>query len=111
MFPHLRKLAQAVCASIGTGFADAGYDSAFNRDLCGKQGGEPVIRRRGDAHGSGLGPVRHIVENANAWRLSNKRTSGSTEDTTDQQPSCRHCSPLLASTWSHIASQNRENGV
>lgn len=73
MFPHLLKLAQAVCASIGKVFADAGYDSAFNRDLCRKQGVDPVIRRRGDDHGSGLGKVRHIVENANSWLLSNKR--------------------------------------
>jgi transposase len=73
MFPHLLKLAQAVCASIGKVFADAGYDSAANRDLCRKQGMEPVIRQRGDEHGSGLGKVRHIVENANSWLLSNKR--------------------------------------
>lgn len=73
MFPHLLKLAQAVCASIGTVFADAGYDSAANRDLCWKKGVQPVIRRRGDEHGSGLGTVRHIVENANSWLLSNKR--------------------------------------
>ena len=73
MFPHLLKLAQAVCASIGTVFADAGYDSAANRDLCWKKGVQPVIRRRSDEHGSGLGKVRHIVENANSWLLSNKR--------------------------------------
>lgn len=73
MFPHLLKLAQAVCASIGKVFADAGYDSAFNRDLCRKRGVDPVIRRRGDDHGSGLGTVRHIVENALSWVLSNKR--------------------------------------
>lgn len=72
-FAHLLKLAQAVCASIGKVFADAGYDSAFNRDRCRKQGVEPVIRRRGDEHGSGLGTIRHIVENANAWLLANKR--------------------------------------
>lgn len=73
IFPYLLKLAQAVCASIGTVFADAGYDSAFNRDFCRKQGVEPFIRRRGDKHGSGLGKVRHIVENAISWLLSNKR--------------------------------------
>lgn len=73
MFPHLLKLAQAVCASIGQVFADAGYDSAFNRDLCRKLGVDPVIRRRGEEHGSGLGTVRHIVENAHSWLLSNKR--------------------------------------
>lgn len=73
MFPHLLKLAQAVCASIGKVFADAGYDSAVNRDCCRQQGIDPVIRRRGDEHGSGLGKVRHIIENANSWLLSNKR--------------------------------------
>src|SRR5512135_2275810 len=50
MFPHLLKLAQAVCRSIGKIFADAGYDSAFNRDLCRKQGVAPVIPRHPAAH-------------------------------------------------------------
>lgn len=73
MLPHLVKLAQAVCASIAKLYADAGYDSAFNREFCQRQGVDPWIRRRGDPHGSGLGTVRHIVENVIAWLLSNKR--------------------------------------
>lgn len=73
VLPHLVKLAEAVCASIAKLFADAGYDSSFNRTFCRKQGMEPFIRRREDGHGSGLGKVRHIVENALSWLLSNKR--------------------------------------
>ncbi|HET6365313.1 MAG TPA: IS5 family transposase [Nitrospirota bacterium] len=73
LLPHLLKLAQAVCASIAKLFADAGYDSSFNRAFCRKHGVEPLIRRRQDGHGSGLGKVRHIVENALSWLLSNKR--------------------------------------
>lgn len=73
LLPHLVKLAQAVCASIAKLFADAGYDSSFNRAFCRKQGMEPFIRRREDAHGSRLGKVRHIVENAISGLLSNKR--------------------------------------
>ncbi len=73
MLPHLVKLAQAACAAIAKLYADAGYDSAFNREFCRRQGVDPRIRRRGDPHGSGLGTVRHIVENVIAWLLSNKR--------------------------------------
>jgi transposase len=73
LLPHLLRLAQAVCASIAKLVADAGYDSSFNRDFCRKQGVEPFIRRRQEKHGSGLGKVRHIVENALSWLLSNKR--------------------------------------
>lgn len=73
ILPHLVKLAQAVCASIARLYADAGYDSAFNREVCRRQGVDPRIRRRGDPHGSGFGTVRHIVENAISWLLSNKR--------------------------------------
>ncbi|MGE5946894.1 MAG: transposase [Betaproteobacteria bacterium] len=73
LLPHLLRLAQAVYASIAKLFADAGYDSRFNRDFCRKQGVEPFIRRRQENHGSGRGKVRHIVENALSWVLSNKR--------------------------------------
>jgi hypothetical protein len=34
---------------------------------------EPLIRRREDGQGSHLGKIRHIVENALSWLLSNKR--------------------------------------
>ena len=73
LFPHLLRLAQVVCAAVGRLYADAGYDSADNRWLCLRQGIRPVIRHKGVDHGSGLGAVRSIVENANAWILNNKR--------------------------------------
>jgi transposase len=73
MFPELLRLALVVCARIGRLYADAGYDSADNRWLCLREGLQPVIRHKGTDHGSGLGVVRSIVENANAWILNNKR--------------------------------------
>jgi len=73
LFPHLLGLAQVVCAAIGRLYADAGYDSAANRDLCLQDGIEPCIRKVGAAHGSGLGTVRCIVEHDCAWLLANKR--------------------------------------
>jgi hypothetical protein len=33
----------------------------------------PLIRARGDKHGSNLGTIRHIVENTISWLLMNKR--------------------------------------
>jgi hypothetical protein len=38
LFPHLRHLAQIVCAAIGRLYADAAYDSANNRGLCLRDG-------------------------------------------------------------------------
>jgi transposase len=73
LFPHLLRLAQVVCAAIGQLYADAGYDSAENRDLCLRDGIEPHIRKVGEAHGSGLGAVRCVVEHDCAWLLANKR--------------------------------------
>ena len=73
LFPHLLRLAQVVCAAIGQLYADAGYDSADNRDLCLRDGIEPRIRKVGEAHGSGLGSVRCVVEHDCAWLLANKR--------------------------------------
>jgi transposase len=73
LFPHLLRLAQVVCAAIGRLYADAGYDSAENRDLCLRDGIEPHIRKVGEAHGSGLGSVRCVVEHDCAWLLANKR--------------------------------------
>ena len=62
-----------VCVAIARLYADAGYDSAANRELCWREGIEPVIRQSGEPHGSGLGTVRRIVEIVNAWLLANKR--------------------------------------
>jgi len=73
LFPHLLRLAQAVCAAIGRLYADAAYDSADNRALCRRDGIQPHIRKIGQAHGSGLGRVRSVVEHDCAWLLANKR--------------------------------------
>src|SRR5262249_7465423 len=42
-------------------YADRGYDSAATRWLLAWLGIEPVIGKRGEAHGSGLGKVRWVV--------------------------------------------------
>lgn len=73
MFPELLRLALVVGVAISRVLADAGYDSADNRWLCLREGIQPVIRHKGTDHGSGLGVMRSIVENANAWILNNKR--------------------------------------
>src|SRR3954454_21040554 len=73
LFPHLLLLALAVCAAIGRLYADAAYDSAENRTLCLRDGIQPLIRKTGEVHGSGLGTVRCVVEHDGAWLLANKR--------------------------------------
>lgn len=73
LFPHLLRLAQIVCASIGKLYADAAYHSAENRGLCLQDGIQPHIREAGAPHGSGLGAVRCVVEHGCAWLLANKR--------------------------------------
>ena len=73
LFPALLRRALVVCAAIARLYADAGYDSAENRRLCATEGILPLIREKGEPHGSGLGTVRCIVEHANAWLLANKR--------------------------------------
>ena len=73
VFRQLLRLAQVACAAIGKLYADAGYDSAENRDLCRHDGIQPHIRKIGAAHGSGLGRVRCVVEHDCAWLLANKR--------------------------------------
>src|ERR687884_2179211 len=73
LFPGLLRRAMVVCVAMARLYADAAYDSAANRGLCGREGILPVIRHSGDPHGSGLGTVRRIVENVNAWLLANKR--------------------------------------
>ncbi len=72
-FPDVLRLALVVGSRIGRLYADAGYDSADNRWLCLREGIQPIIRQKGTEHGSGLGVVRSIVENAHAWLLNNKR--------------------------------------
>jgi Transposase DDE domain len=73
LFPHLLRLALAVCAAIGKLYADAAYHSAENRGLCLRDGIEPRIRGVGEPHGSGLGSVRCVVEHDCAWLMANKR--------------------------------------
>jgi hypothetical protein len=73
MLPELPRLALVVGAAISRLLADAGHDSADNRWLCLREGIRPVIRHKGTEHGSGLGAVRSVVENVNAWLLTNKR--------------------------------------
>ena len=73
LLPHLLNRALVVCANIGRLIADAGYDSRDNRECCRRYGVLPLIRARGDDHGSGLGTIRHVVENAISWLLMNKR--------------------------------------
>jgi transposase len=73
LFPALLRRALVVCAAIARLYADAAYHSAENRKLCAAEGILPLIRERGEPHGSGLGTVRCIVEHANAWLLANKR--------------------------------------
>jgi transposase len=73
LFPGLLRRAMVVCVAIARLYADAASDSAANRGLCWREGILPVIRQSGDPHGSGLGTVRRIVENVNAWLLANKR--------------------------------------
>jgi transposase len=73
LFRHLLHLAQIVGAAIAKLYADAAYDSTENRDLCRRDGIQPHIRKIGQAHGSGLGRVRSVVEHDCAWLLANKR--------------------------------------
>lgn len=48
-------------------FADRGYDfDKYRRELR-RRGVEPVIARRGEEHGSGLGAHRWVVERTFAW--------------------------------------------
>src|SRR3954470_24781450 len=66
LFPALLRRALVVCVAITRLYADAAYHSAENRRLCAAGGILPLIRERGEPHGSGLGTVRCIVEHANA---------------------------------------------
>ncbi|MCF3181410.1 IS5 family transposase, partial [Streptomyces polychromogenes] len=54
-------------------YADRGYDFDKYRRLLWRRGINPVIARRGVAHGSGLGKVRWVVERAFAWLHQCKR--------------------------------------
>ena len=73
LFRPLLRLAQVACAAIGKLYADAGYDSAENRDLCRHDGIQPHIRKIGTAHDQRLGRIRCVVEHGCACLLANMR--------------------------------------
>jgi transposase len=54
-------------------FAGRGYDHDKYRDLLRNKGIRPRIARRGQAHGTGLGTVRWVVERTIAWFHGMKR--------------------------------------
>jgi hypothetical protein len=56
LLPALLRRALVVCAAIARLYADAGYDTAENRRRCVAEGILPLIRQRGEPHGSGLAP-------------------------------------------------------
>ncbi len=58
LFERLFLPASAVVARIRTVFADKGYDTEGNRELCRVFGAEPRFHKRGRLHGSGLGKRR-----------------------------------------------------
>ncbi len=47
--------------------ADRGYDHDKHRRLLWQRGIRPVIARRGEPHGTGLGIFRYVVERTIAW--------------------------------------------
>ncbi len=76
LFPALLRRASrasVVYLAISRLCVNTAYHSAENRRLCAVEGILPLIRERGEPHGSGLGTVRCVVEHANAWLLANKR--------------------------------------
>nr|WP_312875384.1 IS5 family transposase [Allocatelliglobosispora scoriae] len=54
-------------------YADRGYDHDKYRRLVRARGIRPHIARRGEAHGSGLGTIRWVVERTIAWYHGMKR--------------------------------------
>jgi transposase len=54
-------------------FADRGYDSDPHRNELRKRGIRPQIARRRQAHGSGLGKYRWVVERTISWLHQNRR--------------------------------------
>jgi transposase len=54
-------------------YGDRAYDSQPHRDSLRALGITPRLARRGDAHGSGLGKVRWVVERTLSWLHQNRR--------------------------------------
>ena len=73
LFERLFLAAWAVLARIRPVFADKGYDAERHREPCRRFAVEPLIHRRGQPHGSGLGQRRWPVERSLAWVLENRR--------------------------------------
>lgn len=71
--PHIPGLPGRPLHRPGRLFADRGYDFDKYRRLLWKRGIKPVIARRGDVHGSGLGRTRWVVERTFAWLHQFKR--------------------------------------
>lgn len=53
--------------------ADRGYDSTANRQALHERGIIPLIARRGQKNGSGLGTLRWVVERGISWLHQYKR--------------------------------------
>ena len=87
--------------SPDTVYADAGYDSEATRSLLRHLGIEPRIRRRGTAHGSGLGKVRWVVERTISWIKGLRRMRvrydrlGVIQDAWDTLAACVICFRIL----------------
>jgi len=54
-------------------YADRAYDSKSHRVALKLRGIKPMIARRGEAHGSGLGIYRWVVERAHSWLHQHRR--------------------------------------
>jgi transposase len=54
-------------------YADRGYDHDKYRRLVRSRGIRPMIARRGERHGSGLGRLRWVVERSFSWLHAFKR--------------------------------------
>ena len=54
-------------------YGDRAYDSRPHRDSLRALGIKPRLARRGEAHGSGLGAVRWVVERTLSWLHRNRR--------------------------------------
>jgi len=91
-FPALLRRALVGCAAISRLYADAAYHSAENRRLCAAEGILPLIRERGEPHGSGLGTARCVIEHANVWLLANKRLDRRNDRLTDHHRYAAHSS-------------------
>ncbi|GHI97952.1 hypothetical protein TPA0905_74230 [Streptomyces olivaceus] len=57
----------------GALLADRGYDHDKYRRLLWQRGIRPVIARRGEPHGTGLGIFRYVVERTIAWLHGSRR--------------------------------------